>query len=243
MATCDTVQKLRQAAPLITAGVLAADVLNLGRELQRVQEAGVRLLHFDVMDGRFCPALTFGPAFVKGVKTGLLKDVHLMIAEPIDRLRDYVQAGADIVAINIETTVHIHRALQLLGEMENANDPARGLVRGVVLNPGTPLEALAPLLGQLEAVYLLAVNPGAPGQGFIPETKARLARLKALVKKSQRDILVGVDGGVTRENIAEIAALGPDIIVAGTAVFKGDPLANARRLIEAAQQAAGRAGP
>jgi len=240
MAAADMVRQLRRSAPLITAGIASADLMNLAAAVLAVEQAGLRLLHFDVADGRFCPMLTFGPAFVKGVKTRLLKDVHLMIADPIDRLADYVQAGADLVCINVESTPHMHRALQALGEMQNANDPARGILRGAVLNPGTPLETIEPLLDQLDAVFLLAVNPGWAGQSFIPETRGRLARLKTIIEESGREILIGLDGGVTRENVAELAALGPDIIVAGAAVFKGgDPAANAKTLAAAARQGRG----
>jgi len=240
MAKTDTIQSIRRDSPVLTAGVLSADMMNLAGAIRSVREAGVELLHFDVMDGRFCPLLTFGPGFVKAVKTTLLKDVHLMVLDPIDALADYVGAGADMVVINAETTRHIHRALQLLGEMENVNDPARGILRGVALCPGTPLEVISPLIDDLEVVFLLAVNPGWGGQSFIPATREKLARLIEMVRQSRRDILVGIDGGITRENIAEVASLGPNIIVAGSAVFKGDdPGGNAKSLIEAAHQGAG----
>jgi len=239
MSTTDTIRSLKRDAPLLTAGVASADLMNLGAALRSVEQAGVRLLHFDVMDGRFCPQLTFGPAFVKAVKTPLLKDVHLMIEEPIDTLADYVAAGADLVVVNVESTRHVHRALQALAGMENANDPARGILRGVCLNPGTPLAVLEPLMDDLEAVFLLAVNPGWGGQGFIPAVKQKLVRLVGRVRESGRDVLVGIDGGITAGNIAEIAALGPDLVVAGSAVFKGpDPGANAKALMTAARQGA-----
>ncbi|MBN2583073.1 MAG: ribulose-phosphate 3-epimerase [Planctomycetes bacterium] len=240
MSKLDTLRNLRAARPLITAGVLSADMMHLDRQIESVRAAGVRLLHFDVMDGQFCPLLTFGPPMVKAVRTDLLKDVHLMVNDPLDKLADVVKAGADIVVVNIETTVHIHRALQALGGMENANDPERGILRGVALNPGTPLEVLGPLMDDLEVIFLLAVNPGWGGQGFIPSVKEKLSRLVTMVADSGRNILVGIDGGIVQENVAEIAALGPDLIVAGSAVFKGDdPGAHARRLADAARKAAG----
>ncbi len=226
--------QLKEASPLITAGVLTADMMNLGSEIEILESVGVKLLHFDVMDGQFCPPLTFGPAFVKGVKTRLLKDVHLMIDEPLDKLESFIAAGADIVTINIESTRHIHRALQMLGQMKNANDPARGILRGVVLNPGTPVDALRPLLGDLEMVFLLAVNPGWGGQSFIQETKQKLTRLKQIVTETEKDILIGIDGGIKKDNVAEIAALGVDIIVAGSSIFDGkDPKVNAEFMIKA----------
>ena len=240
MTRLETTRQLRRSGPHLTAGVASADMMDLGAAVKSVQDAGVRLLHFDVMDGQFCPALTFGPAMVKAVRTPLLKDVHLMIADPEETVGDYVRAGADIVVVNVEATAHIHRALQVLGGMENVNDPARGIVRGVALNPGTPLAAVEPLLEDVEMVCLLAVNPGWGGQGFIPAVAGKLARLVERVRREGRDILVAIDGGITRENIGEVSALGPDVIVAGSAVFKGeDPGASATALMEAARRAAG----
>ena len=238
--TGNTFEFLRENSPLVSVGVLSADMMNLARELELVESAGVKMLHFDVMDGRFCPSLTFGPAFVKAVKTDLLKDVHLMIEHPLDKLESFVAAGADIVTVNIESTRHIHRAMQMLGQMENVNDPARGICRGVVLNPGTPLEAVEPILDDLEIVLLLAVNPGWGGQSFIPSAEGKLAGLVEMVRRSGRsgkDIIVGIDGGIKKDNIARVAGMGAEIIVTGSAVFDGkDPQANAKFMIQALNQ-------
>jgi ribulose-phosphate 3-epimerase len=195
-------------------------------------------VHFDVMDGRFTPILTFGPPLVAAVRTSLLKDVHLMIEDPLATVGEYVAAGADVVTIHAESTRHPHRVLQALGAMKNANDPSRGLVRGVALNPGTPLESLDPLLDDCELVLLLAVNPGWGGQKFIPSTAARAAQAKQKIAASGRDVLLCIDGGVKRDNIGAIAALGADLIVTGSAVFDGkDALGNARALQDAVRQA------
>ena len=157
-----------------------------------------------------------------------------MMEEPLDKLESFVAAGADLISINIESTRHVHRALQTLGQLENINDPERGVLRGVVLNPGTPVEAVRPLLDDLELVFLLAVNPGWGGQGFIPSTEAKLTRLRELVADSGRSILVGVDGGITKDNVAAVVAMGAEIVVAGSAVFNGkDPGGNARAMIQA----------
>ncbi len=232
-----TFEQLRAGRPLITVGVLSADLMSLAAEIETVRSAGVKLLHFDIMDGCFCPMLTVGPGFVKGVKTDLLKDVHLMIADPIGRIESFVAAGADIITINIESTGHIHRCLQMLGQMENANDRSRGIVRGVVLNPGTPVESVRPLLDDLEMVMLLAVNPGWGGQKFIQATYAKLARLRDMIDNAGRDILIGIDGGINKTNIAEVASAGADVIVTGSAVFDGaNPKANAEFMIKALKQ-------
>jgi ribulose-phosphate 3-epimerase len=230
--------QLRQAAPQISVGMLTADLLALGGELKLLETAGVKLLHFDVMDGVFCPMMTIGAPVVAACRTPLFKDVHLMIDDPITKVDSFVRAGADLVSVHVESCRHPHRVLQMLGAMSNVNDPARGILRGVALNPGTPLEAVEPLLAELELVMLLAVNPGWGGQKFIPATQSRLARLKELIAKAGRDVLTGVDGGITRDNVKELLAMQPDIVVTGSAVFDGkNAAANAAYMVEAAKAA------
>lgn len=208
--------------------MLAADLLDLGREVARLEQAGVPLLHIDVMDGCFTPMMTVGPPVIRAINTPLLKDVHLMIRDPLDHLGDYVAAGADIITVHVESCVHVHRVLQQLGTMKNANEAGRGLVRGIALNPGTPLEAIAPLVDEIDLVLLLAINPGWSGQSFLPSTLTRLARARQIVADSGRPILVGVDGGITRANIGRLAGTGVDLVVTGSAIFDGhSPAANA----------------
>jgi ribulose-phosphate 3-epimerase len=220
------VNRLRASAPQVSVGILTADWMSLGSQLKLIESAGVELLHFDVMDGLFCPVLTMGAPVVAGIKTPLFKDVHLMIEEPLSKVEAFVAAGADIVTVHVESTRHVHRVLQALGSMTNANDPDRGIVRGIALNPGTALESLDPLLDEVEMAVLLAVNPGWAGQKFIPSTRERLKRLKQRIGDQ---ILICVDGGITRDNVAEVAHLGADIIVTGSAVFDGKaPLENAK---------------
>lgn len=234
-----TFTRLRSLCPTVSVGLLTADLMNLGSELALVEEAGVGVVHVDVMDGCFCPQITAGPFYVKGLRTPLLKDVHLMVHEPLDKLEAYVAAGADIITVHVEAAVHIHRVLQRLGTMEHSAGPQRGIVRGLALNPGTPLEWLtAPLLEEVDLISLLAIDPGWSGQRFSPLTLERLARVKELVRASGRDILICVDGGVTRENIAEIAAAGPDLVATGSAIFDGqDVVANARFMLETMRRA------
>jgi ribulose-phosphate 3-epimerase len=233
MLSSHTFQLLRESSPVISVGLLNADLLHLGSELSLLERAGVRLAHVDVMDGCFVPAMTVGPPWIKALKGPLLKDVHLMVRDPIGKVADYVACGADIVTVHVEADLHIHRVLQSLGKMVNANDPSRGLIRGIALNPGTPLEAFEPLLEEVEMVVLLAVNPGWGGQSFIPSTFARIEKIRRMLKERNRDTLLGVDGGVTRTNIAEIAAAGADIIVTGSAVFDGkSPEQNALFMLE-----------
>ena len=234
MAEANSLQRLRKESPSLSVGILTADLLNLGSELKLLEEEGAKLVHVDVMDGVYCPRMTAGPPLVKALKTPLLKDVHLMISEPLGKVREYVAAGADLVTIHPDSTAHPHRVLQELGGMENANGPGRGVIRGVALNPGMPLESLNPLLDELEMVLLLAVNPGWGGQKFAASTFGRIEQVKQMIEASGREILLCIDGGITKNNVVEIAQTGVDLVVAGSAVFDGKAAReNAREMLQA----------
>jgi ribulose-phosphate 3-epimerase len=234
MANTKGLEMLRAATPTVSIGVVTANLLLLGSEISLLERTGAKLAHVDVMDGCFCPMMTVGPPFIKAIKTSLLKDVHLMIEEPLEKVAEYVAVGADMITIHVEACSNVHRVLQKLGTLTNANDAERGIVRGVALNPGTPLEALEPLLDELEYIVLLAVNPGWGGQKYIRSTTGRIARVQRMIADSGKNIILGADGGITKENIAEVAATGADVIVAGSAVFDGKtPEANARFMLEA----------
>jgi ribulose-phosphate 3-epimerase len=207
---------------------MSADLLNLADDLRALSEGGVRMLHVDVMDGVFCPQLTAGAPLVDALPNSYILDAHLMIDEPLDKVDAYVDAGARIVTFNVESTRHPHRVLQHLR--------GRGVLRGVALNPGTPVDITEPLLDELELVLVLGVNPGWSGQSFVPATAGRLSRLRELI--NGRDISLGVDGGVTRHNVGYISSLGADILVAGSAVFAGgDPKGGARFMLDAIRRA------
>ncbi len=233
---------LLEGGPRLTVGMLTADLLNLGSEMRLLEGAGAELVHVDVMDGVFCPQFTVGPPIVKALRTPLLKDVHLMVEDPLPKVESFVQAGADLVTFHLEGAAQPHRVLQALGSLVNANEPGRGLIRGVGLNPSTPVAAIEPLLEELEYVLILAINPGWSGQAFLPATAGRLDQARRLIEASGRRILLGVDGGVTRANIARVAAMGADLIVSGSAIFDGqDAAGNAAFMLE--QVRAARARP
>lgn len=233
-----SLRTLRELAPALSVGILTADLLSLGSELRLLEETGARLVHIDVMDGVYCPRMTAGPPLIRALKTSLLKDVHLMIAEPLGKVPEYVAAGADIITFHPDASAHPHRVLQEIGKMENANDPGRGLIRGVALNPGTPLQVLEPLLDEVEMVLLLAVNPGWGGQRFAMSTFGRIERVREMIQNSGREILLCVDGGITRNNISEIARTGVDLVVAGSAIFDGKAAwENAKFMLSAVEEA------
>jgi ribulose-phosphate 3-epimerase len=237
--------RLKALCPTISVGTLTADLMDMGAELARLERAGVGLVHVDVMDGCFCPMLTVGPPYVKGLRTPLLKDVHLMVREPLDSLAEYVAAGADIVTVHVESAVHIHRVLQHLGGMKTVNDPESKVVRGLALNPATSLAWLTePLLAEIDVITLLGIDPGWSGQAMAPDTLCRLVRVKEIVAGFGRDILTCVDGGITRGNIAGVAAAGPDLMVTGSAVFDGkDAERNAMEILAEIRAAAPNAAP
>lgn len=234
MAEQSAFRLLQQACPTVSVGVLTANLLSLGSELQLLERASVKLAHIDVMDGCFCPLMTVGPPIIKAMKTPLLKDVHLMIDEPLEKVAAFAAAGADIITIHPEACSQPHRVLQHLRSLTNANDPARGIVRGAALNPSTPLDVLEPLFDEIDYILLLAINPGWGGQKFLPATTRRIEKTKQMIAGSGREILLGVDGGITKANIAEIARAGVDLIVTGSAVFDGKAAAeNAKFMLQA----------
>jgi ribulose-phosphate 3-epimerase len=227
------IDDLRRMGPSLSVGLVSANLMALGSDVERLQEAGVRLAHFDVMDGRYVPMLTVGPPFIKAVKTAMLKDVHLMVQDPLASVADYAAAGADLVTIHPDACTHPHRVLQVLGATKHRDRLERTVARGVALNPGTPVGVLDPLLDELEMVVLVAINPGWGGQAFVPATLGRIEAVREKISASGRDVLLAVDGGITRRNIGQLAGLGVDLVVTGSAVFDGDVKANVEEMTRA----------
>ena len=198
----------------IAPSILSADFGRLADEVRAVEAAGADYIHVDVMDGRFVPNITIGPLVVEAVKraTSLPLDVHLMIVEPERYVGDFVKAGAAIVTVHAETCPHLHRTLQQIR--------AAGAKPSVVLNPSTPLVAIEEVLGDVEQVLLMSVNPGFGGQAFIPSTVDKVRRLRAQLDARGLTVDIEVDGGINAETAKQVVAAGANVLVAGNAVFK-----------------------
>lgn len=224
---------LRSLTPTLSVSITAASFMRLEEEIKNLNKTGVELIHFDVMDGLFCPEITVGSLFISKVKTKLIKDVHLMVANPVNKINKFVKAGADIITIHYEACPEcIHGVLQEIKRFENVNDPAREINAGVAINPGTPVEFLKDVLDIADIITILAVNPGWSNQEFLKTTNSKVERAISLINESKRDILLCIDGGITKENIVDISQMAPDIVVAGRAIFEGNLAENTRTFLE-----------
>jgi ribulose-phosphate 3-epimerase len=211
---------LPRSAAALSVGALSADLLHLGRDVRRLEAAGAWALHFDVMDGQFCPEFTAGAWLVGAIRTSLVKDVHLMVVEPHKWVVPCVEAGAGIVTVHIESGRHVHRALELVDEASEAAGVDRPL-RGLALCPGRSPAALTPLLYVVDIVYVLGINPGWR-QSMLAATLDRVHEVRDVLAQGSRPVRLAVDGGVTLANFAEVAAARPDLVVSGSAVFGGN---------------------
>ncbi|HEY2887881.1 MAG TPA: ribulose-phosphate 3-epimerase [Candidatus Limnocylindrales bacterium] len=224
---------LLDGGPRPSIGILTADLARLGEEVALLDRIGARLVHVDVMDGVYCPQLTVGAPIVKALGPALLRDVHLMVDDPLAKIEPILAAGADIVTVHIERAGHPHRVFTALRELHARGGSDRLLVRGIGLSPSQPVEAIEPFLDELEYVLVLAIDPGWGSQAFIPGTIGRIERARELIAQSGRRIALGVDGGVTMANVSSLTGLGLDVIVTGSAVFDGKAAeANGRRMLE-----------
>lgn len=198
---------------ILAPSLLSADFGNLQRDIEMLNRSAAEWIHIDVMDGRFVPNISFGFPVMKAVKQHSEKfvDVHLMIVEPEKYASQFVQAGADLVSVQVEACTHLHRTVKQIQEA--------GAKAGVVLNPATPVMMLEDIIAEVDLVLLMSVNPGFGGQKFIENTYKKLVETKNLIEKNNSSALIEVDGGVNLENASKLFAAGADVLVAGNAVF------------------------
>lgn len=211
----------------IAPSILSADYANFESELKKLEATGAEYAHIDIMDGHFVPNISFGAGVVASMRphSKLVFDCHLMVSNPEHHIEDFARAGADIISIHAEATPHIHGALQKIR--------AAGVKASVVINPGTPVEAVKNVLNLVDQVLVMTVNPGFGGQAFLPETMDKVRELVVLREVNQLDFDIEVDGGIDDETIGIAKEAGANVFVAGSYVFKGDVAHQVQTLKEA----------
>lgn len=209
----------------VAPSILSADYVNLQRDIEMVEKGGAEYLHIDVMDGTFVPSISYGPGFVKAIRkvSNLFLDVHLMVEKPGHLIQDFADAGADLIGIHVEATQHIH------GDIQTINNA--GVKSEVVINPGTPVSAILPILHMVDQVLVMTVNPGFGGQKFLPETVAKIAELNQLKADKGYTYDIEIDGGVNADTVLACYEAGATVAVAGSYVFNdADPVAKINAL-------------
>lgn len=210
----------------LSPSILAADFSRLGEQIRELDEAGAQYVHIDVMDGMFVPSISIGLPVIRSIRecSERIFDVHLMIEEPIRFISDFADAGADLITVHTESCRHLDRTIDAIKE--------KGLLAGVALNPATPLSALSCVLSKVDMVLIMTVNPGFGGQSLIPYTLDKVRDLKKMIDTYGLKTDIEVDGGINLSNVEETMAAGANIIVAGSAVFRGNVTENVESFLK-----------
>ena len=216
--------------PLISPSILSADFAHLADGVQQIVAAGADWVHVDVMDGHFVPNLTVGPPMVETLRkvTTLPLDVHLMMTNPDEFIPEFAKAGANILTVHVETCPHLHRTVQSIKE--------HGMKAGVSLNPATSATTLEHILGDVDLVLVMSVNPGFGGQTFIDSTLDKIRQIRAMISASKGSPYLEVDGGITVKNVASVLKAGANVLVAGSAIFGSDNMSDTIRQLRTADQ-------
>ena len=211
---------------LLSPSILAADFAHLEEDIKKVERAGARYLHIDVMDGDFVPSISFGMPLISAIRriTDMVLDVHLMSTEPVRYIDDFAACGADIITVHVEACKHLNRTIAAIKE--------KGLKAGVVLNPATPLSELEYILEDVDMVLLMSVNPGFGGQKYIESCTRKIEELRRIITERGLSVDVEVDGGVKLDNLQKVLDAGANVIVAGSAVFSGDVEQNVKDFLK-----------
>ena len=211
---------------ILAPSILAADFKELGKEIQSIEENGAQYLHFDVMDGMFVPSISFGVPVLESIRpaTKLVCDAHLMVTEPIRYVEAFAKAGADLITVHLEACEDINATIEKIR--------ACGCKVGVSICPDTPVISVKDLLKKVDMILIMSVHPGFGGQAFIPESLDKIRELKAMIDAEGLRVDIQVDGGIYTHNVEEVIEAGANVIVAGSAIFKGDTANNTKEMLE-----------
>ena len=200
----------------LAPSILSADFSKLGEEVALATESGADMIHIDIMDGKFVPNITFGASMVSAIRrwTNLPLDIHMMVTEPEKQIPLFIDAGADIINVHIETCTHLHRIIQMI--------KSNNIRAGIALNPGTAITTLSEVIGELDQIVIMSVNPGFPGQNFIPKTLNKVSNLRNQINKYGLNTDIEIDGGINKSSIKAAVEAGANILVAGSAVYNSN---------------------
>lgn len=209
----------------LAPSILSADFAKLLEDVKKVEKAGCEYLHIDVMDGHFVPNITLGPGIVKSLRkdVNMVFDTHLMIENPDDYIKDFVDAGSDLIVVHVEACRHLHRTIQ--------NIKSNNVKAGVALNPGTPIETIKHVLQDVDMVLVMTVNPGFGGQSFIESMIGKIKELKQIIDEKNLNVDIQVDGGIKPSNINQVVEAGANVIVAGSAIFNSENIEETVKLM------------